>query len=310
MCSVPTAAPTATPYTASAVPSLIRLSARTRVAWRRGSRPATAATAVASVGARTAPSTHAIGQASPSACPTTATVAAVARTSTTDDRKITRRFARASRSEVFSDSQYSSAGRKRNSTTSGGISTSPRPGTKPTATPSSSCTSGAGSRTRGASTPPSSTRTPTTTMISRPLTRQSCRVRGLERVLAGWTSAVRRLLARRAVLPLPVARRRVPHGAARGEAVGLRQLQEQMGLLRRAQRRLHVRLGLVLDRREQRLLRFPLRLVCHRTLLILRRPGADVPPRLADQTSGVALVRGRKTPGLQRARSSRRAMTI
>src|SRR4051812_29334243 len=111
-----------------------------------------------------------MGQDSPSAWPTTATVAAVTSTSTTADRKITRRFARASRREVFSDSQYRRAGRNRKRTTSGGISTSPSPGTKPTATPSSSWTSGAGNRNRGARTPPSSTSTPTTTTISSPRT--------------------------------------------------------------------------------------------------------------------------------------------
>jgi hypothetical protein len=97
---------TASAKTTSAVPSLIRLSARRVVRVRRGIRPATAAIAVASVGATTAPSTQASGQLSPSrVCAVTATSPAVASTSSTDDSTTTRRLDRISRSDVVSDSQ-------------------------------------------------------------------------------------------------------------------------------------------------------------------------------------------------------------
>src|SRR3954462_6201382 len=88
---------------------------------------------------------------------------------------MTRRLARASRSEVLIDSQYSSGGRKRNNTTSGGRATIPTPGTKPTPTPRPSCTSGGGRCSQRAPTPPSSTRTPTRTTTSSACTRRSSR---------------------------------------------------------------------------------------------------------------------------------------
>ena len=59
----------ATPNRTSAVPSLIRLSARSVVSVRRGRRFARPATAAASVGASTAPSTHAARGSMPSARP-------------------------------------------------------------------------------------------------------------------------------------------------------------------------------------------------------------------------------------------------
>ena len=105
MCCCATTAPTATAYSTSAVPSLIRLSARSIVSARRGSRPATMPTAVASVGARIAPNARAIITGSPNAWPMTATTAAVANTRPTLCNRIERRLLRISRSDVLSDSQ-------------------------------------------------------------------------------------------------------------------------------------------------------------------------------------------------------------
>ena len=71
-------------------------------------------------GRRAAPSTQAGPHGRPSACATTATAAAVAMTRTVLIRTMPRRLVRISRSEVVRLSQYSSAGRKSSSTTSGG----------------------------------------------------------------------------------------------------------------------------------------------------------------------------------------------
>jgi hypothetical protein len=130
---------------------LTRLSARSIVSLRRGSPRATADTAVASVGATTAPSTHATGQLSPSACPTTATAPAVTITNTTDESTIGRRFARISRSDVFSASVYNNAGRNSSSTTSGANRMSASHGMNASGTPPSSSTIGATTPSRRAS---------------------------------------------------------------------------------------------------------------------------------------------------------------
>lgn len=149
-CSAPTVMPTASPYSTSAVPSLTRLSARSVVMVRRGSARARTLTAVASVGATAAPSTHAAPQGSPSRYPTTATAPAVAMTSTVDSSTMGRRLLRISRSEVVRLSQNSSAGRNSSRTVSGGSRTSRSAGTKPSSTPPSSSTMGGATRSRRA----------------------------------------------------------------------------------------------------------------------------------------------------------------
>ena len=128
---------------------------------------ATAETAVASVGATTAPSTHATGQDRPSQWPTTATAPAVTSTRTTEVRTTTRRLVRISRSDVVSDSQYSSAGRNSSSTTSGGSVTSAVHGTQASGTPPSSSTTGPGARSLRASQLSTSTAVKITTSTCR-----------------------------------------------------------------------------------------------------------------------------------------------
>ena len=87
------------------MPSFTRLSARSTVMVRRGSARAIAETAVASVGASAAPSTHAGPTGSPKRCATAPTTAAVAMTSTVLSSTMTRRLLRISRSEVVRLSQ-------------------------------------------------------------------------------------------------------------------------------------------------------------------------------------------------------------
>ena len=139
---------------------------------------ATADTAVASVGATIAPSTNATGHDSPSACPTAATPAAVTSTNTTDKSRMARRFARISRSEVLSASQYSNAGRKIDSTTCGGSNTPSSPGTKPNAAPTTSNSTGGATCQRRARAVHSSTTTPMTTEISSPCMPSNLATRG------------------------------------------------------------------------------------------------------------------------------------
>ena len=87
------------------MPSLIRLSARSVVRVRRGICLASPATAAASVGASTAPSTQAASARQPSACAANDTATIVTITSTTLESTMTRRFARISRKLVFRLSQ-------------------------------------------------------------------------------------------------------------------------------------------------------------------------------------------------------------
>lgn len=93
----PTINPTVTENSTSAVPSLTRLSARNVVRMRRGIRFARPATAAASVGASTAPSTQAACGLIPSALATSATATIVTTTSATASEAITSRFDRISR---------------------------------------------------------------------------------------------------------------------------------------------------------------------------------------------------------------------
>src|SRR5580658_4581797 len=165
-----TVAPTATPYTTRAVPSFTRLSARRTVMVRRGSDPASAPTAVASVGATAAPRTQAGPQPRPRACTTAATAAAVAITSAVLFSTMTRRLLRISRSEIVRVSQYRSAGRNSSRTTSGGRRTWRSAGAKPSTAPQASSSTGAATPKRRATTPQASTTAPSATTSSRPST--------------------------------------------------------------------------------------------------------------------------------------------
>src|SRR6188472_155005 len=147
----------------SAVPSLIRLSAGSTVRSRRGSVRASAVTAAASVRATAAPSTHAGPHGRPNACATTATAAAVAITSTVLAKMMPRRFLRISRRDVVRLSQYSSAGRKRNSIASGGRCARRSAGINPSSTPQPNSRTGGATRKRRATKLQTSTATPRTT---------------------------------------------------------------------------------------------------------------------------------------------------
>ena len=151
-----------------AVPSLTRLSARSTVRVRRGSTAARVPTAVASVGATAAPSTQAGPHPSPSACAVAATAQAVRMTSAVLSSTITRRLLRISRSDVVRLSQYSSAGRNSNSTTSGGRCTPRSAGANPSSAPQASSNTGGATPKRRARTPHTSTVTPRATTSSRP----------------------------------------------------------------------------------------------------------------------------------------------
>jgi hypothetical protein len=101
----PTATDTLTPNRTRAVPSLMMLSAFSTVRVRRGSRFARPATAAASVGESTAPSTAAACDSIPNARAVHDTATAVAITSPTLSRTMTRALARISRMLVFRLSQ-------------------------------------------------------------------------------------------------------------------------------------------------------------------------------------------------------------
>ena len=101
----PIATWTVTAYRTSAVPSLMMLSARSTVRARRGSFFARPATAAASVGESTAPSTAAACDSMPSARAVHDTATAVAITRPMADMTMMRRFLRISRKLVFRLSQ-------------------------------------------------------------------------------------------------------------------------------------------------------------------------------------------------------------
>ncbi len=89
-CAAPAATLTAMPKITSAVPSLMRLSARSTVRVRSGRPAARLPTAVASVGASAAPMTRATAHGIPNQTPTPATANAVTTTSTVPLSRITR----------------------------------------------------------------------------------------------------------------------------------------------------------------------------------------------------------------------------
>jgi hypothetical protein len=101
----PTATWTVTTNSTSAVPSLMMLSPRNTVRDRRGNCFARPATAAASVGESTAPSTAAACDSMPSARAVHDTATAVAITRATLSRTMMRTFARISRKLVFMLSQ-------------------------------------------------------------------------------------------------------------------------------------------------------------------------------------------------------------
>ena len=152
------------------MPSLTRLSARSTVTVRRGRSRARTPTAVASVGASAAPSTHAGPHSSPNPCAATATAAAVATTRAVLLRTTTRRLLRISRSEVVRLSQYRSAGRKSRSTTSGGSCAWRSCGTNPRSTPTRTSRIAGATGYRRASAPHMTIATPSSTTISSPST--------------------------------------------------------------------------------------------------------------------------------------------
>lgn len=116
------------------------------VSVRRGIRFASPATAAASVGASTAPNTHAARGSIPNACAVNDTAAIVAITNTTLNSTITRRLARISRRLVFRLSQYRMAGRNSSSTTSGSSSTADSAGISPSSPPNPSSSTGGATR--------------------------------------------------------------------------------------------------------------------------------------------------------------------
>src|SRR3954447_8068988 len=162
--------PTAREYITRAVPSLMRLSARSRVTFWRGKALARTPTAVASVGASAAPSTHAAPHGRPNVWAVTATAAPVRMTSAVLMSTMPRRLARISRSEVVRLSQNSNAGRNRTSTTSGGRRTCRSAGRNPASAPAASSRIGDATRRRVAAMLQPSTATPRTTTSSRPST--------------------------------------------------------------------------------------------------------------------------------------------
>ena len=164
------------------MPSFTRLSARSTVTVRRGSVRAIAPTAVASVGATAAPSTHAGPHGTPSACATAATAHAVSTTSSVEDSTMPRRLARISRTDTVSDSQYRSAGRNTSSISCGGRCTARSAGTDPRATPISSSTMGGAMRVRRPTAVPITMTAPSTTSSSRAI------MRGLPGVDDGGTT--------------------------------------------------------------------------------------------------------------------------
>ena len=155
------------------MPSLTRLSARRTVTVRRGSERAITPTAVASVGARAAPSTHAGPHGRPSACPVAATAAAVRTTRTVPVRTMPRKVARISRREVVMASQYRSSGRNTSSMSSGDRCTPRSAGTKPSATPAASSRIGPATPVRRDRTPQARITAPRTTTQLEPDHRRS-----------------------------------------------------------------------------------------------------------------------------------------
>ncbi|GAB3798047.1 hypothetical protein GCM10027605_09030 [Micromonospora zhanjiangensis] len=101
----PAIRPTDTANRVNAVPSLIKLSARRTVRNRRGSRFARPATAAASVGASTAPSTCAAAGGTPKAWAVSATVIIVRITRATANPPMMGRLARTSRRLTYSASR-------------------------------------------------------------------------------------------------------------------------------------------------------------------------------------------------------------
>src|SRR5580704_5257820 len=111
---------------------------------------------------------------------------------------MTRRLLRISRSDVVRLSQYSSAGRNRSSTTSGGRCTRRSTGTNPSSAPQASRSTRGATRKRRAATAHSSTARPKTTtssspsMARLPWTSGSCHHRGCRLSLGGPWAADRR----------------------------------------------------------------------------------------------------------------------
>lgn len=142
----PIATCTLTANNTRAVPSLIRLSAFNTVSERRGSFLASPATAAASVGESTAPSTPAACGSMPSARAVHDTATAVAMTSATLRNTMMRALARISRKLMFRPSQYRMAGRNSSNTISPSIRTCPNCGTRPSSTPSTMSSTGGPTR--------------------------------------------------------------------------------------------------------------------------------------------------------------------
>ena len=122
------------------------------------------------MGASTAPSTHAVRESTPNACAVYETTTAVASTSPTLLRTMTRRFARISRRLVLRLSQYRMAGRNRTSTTSGSSCRSSNRGNNPIGMPSAISSTGGATRYFPPIRVPTSTTATTTTTTTSPNT--------------------------------------------------------------------------------------------------------------------------------------------
>ena len=171
---LPTAKDTAIWNSTRLVPSLNRLSACTRACTRGGSasRRPSALTATGSVLASTAPSTNAIAAGTAAtADSTTATAAAEASTRPTARTTTGRHTARRSRPGRSLVAAHSRGGSTTKLTTSGVTRTAGTPGIRPTTSPATTSSEGAGTRSRfanAAPTVPSATRASTISALRTP----------------------------------------------------------------------------------------------------------------------------------------------